>query len=76
MADHLEYVHGPLGEVAVLPCACPRLADHPRPTSARRLLPATDAASHHADARPTGRHLRGRRRVEPVPRASRARHAA
>ncbi|MFE6256617.1 hypothetical protein [Agromyces sp. NPDC057865] len=62
MANHLEYVHGPLGEVSVLPCACPRLADHPRPTSARRL--------------PTGRHLRGRRRVEAVPRASRARHAA
>ncbi|MGW4928253.1 hypothetical protein ACWEOH_03795 [Agromyces sp. NPDC004153] len=75
MATHLEYVHGPLGEVSVLPCACPRLADHPRLTSACRPLQATDAASHRADAGPAGRHLRGRR-LEPVPPATRARHAA
>ncbi|HEU0180852.1 MAG TPA: hypothetical protein VFR16_01590 [Agromyces mariniharenae] len=76
MANHLEVVHGPLGELSVLPCACPRLADHPRPTSARRLPPATDAASHRADAPPAGRHLRGRPRLDVAPRLTRARHAA
>ncbi|GAA1823323.1 hypothetical protein [Agromyces salentinus] len=30
MTTHLEFVTGSLGELAALPCACARVADHPR----------------------------------------------
>jgi hypothetical protein len=33
MARHLEFVFGPLGEETRLECACPREANHLRPTS-------------------------------------------
>lgn len=74
MTTHLEYVTGPLGEPTVLPCACGRLADHPRLAS---------SAFAAASARPTSTavHATGRRRragsaPSIAPRASRGRHAA
>ena len=80
---------GPFGEASILPCACPRLADHARPTSASPLVSALgcrDAASWLRDARSTPsrrRRLAGAAMRAPAagaavraPRTARARHAA
>lgn len=78
MATHLEYVTGALGELTVLPCACGRVSDHPRLTSAALATPAAavpDAALHS-----TGRRVRSLvsrpRATARATRSTRGRHAA
>ncbi|QEO13802.1 hypothetical protein FLP10_04710 [Agromyces intestinalis] len=45
MATHFEIVHGPLGETSILPCACPRQADHPRLNSDTAPVPIVESAA-------------------------------
>ncbi|UOE44163.1 hypothetical protein [Agromyces larvae] len=61
MGTHFEIVHGPLGETSILPCACPRQADHPRlnsDTAPVQILRADGRTPEH------GRRDRGRRRAD------------
>ncbi|UOQ90941.1 hypothetical protein MUN74_08590 [Agromyces endophyticus] len=89
---HLEFVLGPLGEETRLACACPRGANHLRPTSDSRIADEFDgelvAASTAAVLPPRSQRVRARsrsrRHVQPRTRftfmpasgPSRARHAA
>ncbi|MRG60220.1 hypothetical protein GE115_10120 [Agromyces sp. CFH 90414] len=78
MATHLEYVIGPLGDLAVLPCACARVADHPRPGSAAVVPARTEAPAVRREApHATRRRIRAVA-LHPLTtsRTARGRHAA
>ena len=86
MARHLEFVFGPIGEELRLPCACPREADHLRPTSASLEGLAESGADDESDPerhpraeplRPLRPRRRARRRTRfALAATQRARHAA